>query len=175
MVTHFFTSDYHLGHENIIKYTNRPFKNVYEMNKVIIENHNSIVKPEDIVFFLGDFCFKNSPGGKQGLTTPAKEYLNQLNGNFVFIQGNHDHNNGVNAILLNGTIEIGGKEIFIIHNPRDYDPTFEINLVGHVHKAWEINKIYKTYLINVGCDVWDFKPITINEILNRLKKYKEGI
>ena len=59
-----FSSDYHLGHANIIKYCERPFVDVEEMSATIIKNHNQRVKKEDTVFFLGDFCFRNSPGGK---------------------------------------------------------------------------------------------------------------
>ena len=56
------TSDTHYGHGNIITYTNRPFKSLEEMDYKLIKNHNSLVSPEDTVFFLGDFCFRNSPG-----------------------------------------------------------------------------------------------------------------
>ena len=66
MVNTFFTSDTHFGHANIIKYCNRPFSSLEEMNSTIIRNWNEMVKPEDTVFFLGDFCFKNGPGGKPG-------------------------------------------------------------------------------------------------------------
>ena len=52
-----------LLHLNIIRYCERPFKSAEEMNKVIIRKHNERVKPEDTVFFLGDFIFK---GGKEG-------------------------------------------------------------------------------------------------------------
>ena len=61
-----FTSDLHLGHGNIIKYCNRPFKDIEHMNRALIDNWNSRVKLNDVVFHVGDFCFKNSPGGKSG-------------------------------------------------------------------------------------------------------------
>ena len=60
----FYTADLHLGHANIIKYCNRPFKDVDQMNETLIRNWNSRVKPEDTVIHNGDFCFKNTPGGK---------------------------------------------------------------------------------------------------------------
>lgn len=74
-------SDTHFGHANIIKLADRPFKNVDEMNKTIINNWNSIVNDEDIVYILGDFSFK----GKS-----ADYYAKQLKGRKILIKGNHD-------------------------------------------------------------------------------------
>ena len=46
---YFFTSDSHFHHANIIKYCNRPFSSVEEMNQVMIERWNEVVKPDDVV------------------------------------------------------------------------------------------------------------------------------
>jgi len=54
-MNYFFTADEHFGHANIIKYCNRPFKNTDEMDSVIIERHNEVVKEDDIVVHAGDF------------------------------------------------------------------------------------------------------------------------
>lgn len=51
-----FTSDFHLGHSNIIRFCKRPFANAHEMNEAIVERMNSCVKPNDTLYFLGDFC-----------------------------------------------------------------------------------------------------------------------
>ena len=56
----FFTSDTHFNHTNIIRFCNRPFKDVSHMNETIISNWNRVVGPEDIVFHLGDFCLGGS-------------------------------------------------------------------------------------------------------------------
>jgi calcineurin-like phosphoesterase family protein len=52
-----FTSDSHASHRNIIKYCNRPFKSVEEMNAKLIENWNALIEPGGLTFHLGDFCF----------------------------------------------------------------------------------------------------------------------
>ena len=57
---YYFSSDYHLGHFNIIRYCNRPFKSLEQMNETIIRNHNERIKKEDILFHIGDFCFKKT-------------------------------------------------------------------------------------------------------------------
>ena len=51
----FFTSDLHLGHANIIRYCDRPFANVGEMDAELIRRWNETVGEEDVVYFLGDF------------------------------------------------------------------------------------------------------------------------
>jgi len=171
-----FTSDTHYGHENIIKYSNRPFKTVEEMNKRLIINANNRVKKTDTIFHLGDFCFKNTLNGKkgEGLINPAEYYLNQLNGRYVNICGNHDYNNSLNTPILGIVIEHGGHLMWLTHQPKDYNPKYSINLVGHVHKLWKFKQLVDgTILVNVGVDQWDFRPINITEILRALSKWRK--
>lgn len=78
----FFTSDTHFNHANILKFCERPFKTIDEMNEVLIDNWNKVVKEDDIVFHLGDFCF----GGPQ----LWNKFLERLNGKKYLILGNHD-------------------------------------------------------------------------------------
>ena len=83
-VTTWFTSDTHFNHTNIIKYCDRPFSDVNEMNEKIIRNWNERVVPDDRVFHLGDFgLFKRDK--------EPRSILNRLNGNIYLIRGNHDH------------------------------------------------------------------------------------
>lgn len=56
MADTWFTSDFHLGHFNIIRYCNRQFADTQEMNEAIVERMNASVKPNDVLYFLGDFC-----------------------------------------------------------------------------------------------------------------------
>ena len=75
----FFTSDFHANHANIIKYCNRPWNTKEEMTEALIENWNSVVKPDDIVFNLGDFMWASS----------WNPILEKLNGHIYLIWGNH--------------------------------------------------------------------------------------
>lgn len=81
----FFTSDTHFNHTNIIRFCNRPFKDVAHMNETIIANWNSVVGPDDIIFHLGDFCL--------GGSAEWINVLNRLNGKIYLIAGNHDIKN----------------------------------------------------------------------------------
>jgi calcineurin-like phosphoesterase family protein len=51
----YFSSDHHFSHSNVIKYCNRPYTSVQEMNEDLIQRWNNQVKPEDTVYYLGDF------------------------------------------------------------------------------------------------------------------------
>ena len=172
---YWFTSDYHLGHANIIRYCNRPFKDVYHMNEVLIKNHNQRVSPNDTVFFLGDFCFRNSKGGKQGegLTNKAEYYLNQLNGKIVLVKGNHDRNNSLKSIIERVVINYGGSKINLVHNPEHLDSKYPYNFVGHIHTKYKFKKTKRTTVVNVGVDVWNFKPISYDEIMKDLRRWEK--
>lgn len=80
---YFTTSDLHFYHKNVIRYSNRPFDDVDEMNDTLILNWNSVVGPNDIVFNLGDFAFASE--------NKTVDLFYQLNGKQYFIFGNHDN------------------------------------------------------------------------------------
>lgn len=82
------TSDIHFGHKNIIRYCNRPFKNVIEMDSHIIDTWNRRVGTDDAVYFLGDFAM--GPGVDDGFIA---DKLNMLHGHIHAIVGNHDEPN----------------------------------------------------------------------------------
>lgn len=105
--------DQHLFHTNIINYTRKCFSNVLEMNEYIITSHNETVGKDDIVIFLGDFCFKNSY---------IKEALEKMNGYKYLILGNHDqetiiknyHNLGFEGVF---TSPVKIKDNYLSHEP----------------------------------------------------------
>ena len=174
MVKTWFTSDTHFGHFNIIKYTNRPFKSLEDMNNEIIKRWNEKVKPEDTIYFLGDFFFKNSKKGN-GDIYKFDYYDSKLNGKKIYIKGNHEHSNDVKSHITALILEFGGVEVYCTHRPQDSNNNFKLNLCGHVHEKWKSREDTKfgatTVLINVGVDVWNFYPVSIQEILNEYNKY----
>jgi calcineurin-like phosphoesterase family protein len=165
-----FTSDLHLGHENIIKYCNRPFKNCEAMNRALITKWNQRVESDDVVYHLGDFCFK---GGVEGGTNKAKYWEDQLNGKIIHIAGNHDSNNQVVSILRAAILEFGGKIILAQHVPptmRLEVPDFcDFVLCGHVHEKWKHVWLPDTNdsvpVINIGVDQWKFMPVKLSEVM----------
>jgi calcineurin-like phosphoesterase family protein len=137
------------------------------MNETILRNLNFRVKYGDVVYHLGDFCFK---GGKQGGRTRAQYWEDQINGKVIHIFGNHDRNNGTKTILTSGVLEFGNKIFWVQHRP--IEELYEIPnyidciLCGHVHEKWKSQWIKDTVpIINVGVDVWKFQPIRLDELL----------
>ena len=162
----FFTADLHFFHKNIIKYCNRPFSSAEDMYDELIKNWNERVKNEDLVIIIGDFGFCNA--------TQFETLNSHLNGRKIFIKGNHDSHNVVKTRINNLVYEWAGIEMFCVHNPKHHNDKYKINLVGHIHQHWKVKKIKKlfrkpVYLVNVGVDVWGFKPILMEEIMREIK------
>ncbi len=171
------SGDYHLGHFNIIKYANRPFKTLEKMNEAIIRNHNARVKLEDNFIHNGDFCFRNTPGGKNGEGSIIKAfyYIKQLNGNKTFMRGNHDSNNSLKTNIHRVILEYANVKICIVHNPTHASRYYPINLVAHIHNAWKIKRFGKNSLLyNVGVDVHNYMPINLEEIMVDIKRWKKS-
>ncbi|MET4638414.1 metallophosphoesterase [Mycetocola sp. 2940] len=82
-MTTWWTSDTHFSHENIIKYCNRPFRDVQEMNEALIEKWNSTVSPDDVVYHLGDLALGQAIEQQIALTA-------RLEGHKHLVPGNHD-------------------------------------------------------------------------------------
>jgi calcineurin-like phosphoesterase family protein len=141
------------------------------MDNNIINNINERVKEDDTLIIDGDFCFSKSSEAKDAPKKPFNYYRDQIKcKNVIIIEGNHDRRNSIKTCVQKLIIKQGGKDICIVHNPEHADFRYEINLVGHVHEKWLVKR-YKqgehfTDCINLGVDVWGFKPITINEILS---------
>jgi calcineurin-like phosphoesterase family protein len=169
------TSIRYLGHANIIRYCNRPFKDVDEMNETIIKNFNEVVREDDVVYHNGDFCFKNTPGGKAGegvVGVKAYDYIKRLNGRWVFLKGNHDKNNSLKTKLKSCVIEFANKSMYMTHKPQDANPDFEINLVGHVHDVWLIKRLNeKSVMYNVGVDVHNFRPVPLDKVITDINRW----
>ena len=176
----FFTSDTHFWHENILKFCNRPFSSIEEMNDTIINNWNSVVKENDIVFHLGDFCFCGSD--------KFKELIEKLNGKIYLILGNHDlktikqwHETKFEGVYQQMCIKIDGKKIYLNHFPflcyagtyyRYEDAVWQ--LFGHVHSSdknkngldnQRLSMLFPTQY-DVGVDNNNYTPISFEEVKN---------
>lgn len=152
-----FTSDTHFSHEKTRIKAARPFDNINEMDKEIIKQWNKIVKPNDIVYHLGDFGNLN--------------VLKKLNGKVRLVMGNHEKKNGytkddllkagfIKVFEDRALIELNGKLIHMCHEPSKHIPNMH-NLFGHVHDLAFI----KPYGINIGVDVHHYRPVSYERMM----------
>lgn len=171
----FFASDFHFCHGNVIKYDNRPFTDVNEMNEELISNWNSVVGEKDIVFYLGDLSFER--GGVE-----TKHIVDRLNGKIHFILGNHDNERDIKKLnrfesvsdYVNLTINDldnprKKQGIMMMHYPiLSWDKAHhgDWHLHGHCHQSLVTQNpdYYKRKVLDMGCNGWGYKPVSYEEI-----------
>ena len=177
-----FTSDLHFNHANIIKFCNRPWKTTEEMDEALISNWNSVVKPNDLIFDLGDFAFADRD--------KWIELLKQLNGKHYLILGNHDITRWPGNKVLplfervehQLTLKIDGRKVYLNHYPflcyggtyRDSTSTV-YQLFGHIHSGPNCSGLDSDRLINlfpyqydVGVDNNNYTPISWEQVKDKI-------
>jgi len=160
----FFTSDTHF-YEKRLELFYRPFKNTEESDTTIIRKWNETVRKEDEVYFLGDFIGPDN-NNEEGL----KNIVSRLNGKIYLIKGNYDTLGDdiykKYFISVNDDLVMRAKkgeeyiDLYLNHYPNKCRKDM-IGVVGHVHGLWKVQR----NSVNVGCDAWHFKPVSINELL----------
>lgn len=159
----FVTSDLHFSHEAVLKYNNRPWKNVLEMNDALIENWNRKVNKRDTVIIVGDFAWE-----RHGY------FLNVLNGKKELVIGSHDkmprkYLDCFSSVYMIKNFRYNNRDFVCIHCcPRVWEKSHygSICLFAHSHGR------LKTYNLSfdVGVDVPEnrYSPISMDEILERV-------
>ena len=189
-VTIWFTSDLHFGHRNIIKYCNRPWNTVEEMDEALIHNWNSVVGKNDIVFDLGDFAFASNQRWR--------ELISRLNGKHYLILGNHDVSRypgdsimglfeGVEHQML---LDIDGRYVYLNHYPflcyggAWRNPNNAVyQLFGHIHSGpnssgKDTDRLVHLfpYQYDIGVDNNNYFPVSWNQIKEIItKQVNEGM
>lgn len=191
----FYIADTHFGHQNVIKFDNRPFKDCADMEWKMITNWNEKVGKNDMVYILGDFCWRDrSPLAIGG----------ELNGRKFLVTGNHDkilsrETRGLGGFVgQDNLIEIkdNGRHVILCHYPLPfhraaYNEDFWM-LYGHVHGTREESYLStlrkdivessnesgnaKGHFMNVGCMMpWmDYTPRTLDEIIEAWRIRYDG-
>ena len=190
----YYISDLHIGHENILRFDNRPFADVNEMNNKLIENWNARVRSDDTVYILGDFIWAKE--------SEWPSIVGSLGGNKVLIRGNHDPKqfSAVTKRMFQEITDLkeikdSGKHVVMCHYPipffRASFASTAFMLYGHVHQTIEYEYIAKLRrevkanstgystpngnFINVGCMMpyMDYTPRTLDEIIEGDARYHE--
>jgi len=196
----YFAADTHFAHSNNLKYSKRiQFCNEHERDIIlngteleqkqlrislestkkhdefIVAEWNKTVKPDDIVYHLGDICFKKST--EAPFANSFDYYWKQLNGQKILINGNHDWNNGTKWRNHRLVIFIAKLKVNLVHDPAHGNLEYPINLHGHVHNLWKVKVVahWKNSLfINVGIDKWEYRPVEWSKIQQIYDLYKAG-
>lgn len=176
MTNTWFTADHHFDHANIIKYANRPFSSVEEMDAVMVERWNSTIAKEDTVYHLGDFTL----GGWYAFL----KYFKLLNGHIHIIPGGHDHrwlNEGKNTIDWYWQ-HIVEQPLFLLEIPKKEQYPLTIVLCHYSLRVWDRSHYGSLHLyghshgtlpglgrsMDVGVDTNNFYPYHLDEIVERL-------
>lgn len=181
----FFTSDFHLFHHNVLKFDKRPFTDIHEMHKVLETNWNEVVGPDDIVIYLGDLSF-----ARKDDTDFVEGMLWGLNGTIHFVMGNHDD---YRVIPKNTRFEsvqdylevriahmLDGKRVETLFCCMHY-PIYSWNKAhhgsymihghchGNLHHGEDANFYVNRRVIDVGCMLTDYKPISYLDVMDKMK------
>lgn len=167
----YFTSDLHLGHRGIIEMQQRPFSNVEEMNRCLLEHYNSVVQKNDTVYLLGDLCHH--------LPVPqANEWIRRMKGKKILVRGNHDkiYDEGLFEEICDfKTISCDGIYFALMHYPMLSWPkknSGSIHLHGHIHAGEEYNRKNREDGIrryDVGVDANAYYPVSVKQIVEFFK------
>lgn len=174
------TSDHHFGHDKIIGYCHRPFADVSEMNRALVDRWNNLVGDGDEVWILGDLAMGDR-------SAALSDHVADLRGTKFLVPGNHDLCwEGGKAPDLHAAmyldagridriahrpepVTLAGRTVRLSHFPYQAQAPEATKrfaqwrlpnngdwlLCGHVHEAWR----QRDRQVNVGVDAWHFEPV----------------
>lgn len=175
----YFTSDLHMMHNKGFLFEPRGFSNERDMCEALVENWNKIVKPDDIVYDLGDIALSD--------VQEAAKYIKKLNGKHFWIRGNHDTNNKVDYLMDTcwdklyfagwaDMLKYNKYHFYMSHYPAltaNYDDKkfsqHVINLHGHTHQQTNWLQLDNPFMYHVGVDSHNNTPVHIDEVLADIK------
>lgn len=168
----FVTSNLQLGRPSAINRFDRPFKDVQEMNNVLIKNWNEHVSPGDIVYHLGNFAWDPKI---------AQDALSNLNGKIYLMPAENDdaimhlHSKGQlpsNAGMMNRIMPLKSAECTMSYWPMSAWPHFEegyYSIIGYPDHNFKSDPERK--IINVCSDLWNFKPQELERLISTFKDF----
>jgi calcineurin-like phosphoesterase family protein len=173
----YFTADPHYGNGNVIDYCNRidpgtgkRFRDLVRMDRFLIKiTKETLTNDDDELIIIGDLTFRG-PIYKPWF----EEFCRQVPHKKTLILGNHDRLDpfdyikaGFWQVATHLEITMGGIDFVLVHDPATaiMDKS-KIFLCGHIHTLFKVLK----NVINVGIDVWDYKPVNEVEITELAKE-----
>lgn len=171
-MTVFFTSDLHLGHENIIRMVGRPFRDTADMDMRLVRNINQVVGVDDTLWILGDVSYRIG-------RDEVKVLLSQIScRDLRLVRGNHDQDwsntDLFQEICDYKELKLDGRRVCLMHYPiASWNGMHHgsVHLHGHSHNspAYNMENIMSERLVwDVGVDANDFAPVSWEHIRDSL-------
>ena len=164
----FFTADMHFGHRAIINMQNRPFESAEEMDRILLQNYNSVVRQNDTVYILGDICHHMK-------IEDADALIKKMNGKKYLIIGNHDKKYDPRLfedIRDFMKVSVDGRHFALMHYPMLSWPKKNsggYQLHGHIHARMDYNEVNRVEGIrryDAGVDANNFFPVSVKQIID---------
>ena len=177
----YFISDTHFGHVNVIRFCNRPYADVDEMNEALVSNWNARVRGNDTVYILGDLFFR---------CENPQNILCRLRGKKKLLLGNHD-GSWMHKVTISDYFESvdtmlevsdGQHGLTLCHYPmlswKHARRSYMIH--GHIHNDtsadfWPL-LCARDHVLNACVEINGYQPVTFDELLenNRIWKSAHG-
>ena len=175
----YFIADTHFGHKNILHFADRPFADIEEMNRFIVDNWNCKVNDNDHIYILGDVFYK---------CEDPEPILRELKGEKHLIIGNHDSwlkrlELKKYFVSIDNYLEFfdGNNYLILSHYPMlsyhfaNRNNTYMIH--GHIHADTDADYFSllanRERILNAGVDINNYAPVTFEELLLNNKEYKK--
>ena len=175
----YYISDLHFGHRNVLEMDGRPFCSIEEMDETLIRLWNERVTPEDEVYIVGDFAYRNKYS--------AAWYLRRLNGRKHLIIGNHDRHTIQDETAMTCFESIGtmcrimddNRTVSLCHFPiaewngKRYGA---YHVFGHLHmRQDEVQEFMSRYdhALNAGCMINGYRPVTLDELIENNHHFRQ--
>ena len=165
----YFTSDLHLGHENIIPFTGRPWKDAAEMGEALICNINDTVGESDQLCILGDVAYR-------GRTADVLPLLRRIRCRHIqLIVGNHDRDWSEDGVFERidsyREVKYNKTKFVMCHYPiMTWNGIFQgsVHVHGHIHSAGpgynEAQRVKGYCRYDVGVDANGYRPVSCAQI-----------
>jgi len=140
-------------------------KTVFEMDETLIANWNSCVKPDDLVYHLGDFAISSAA---------LNSVCSRLNGHKILIKGNHDkgwekfYKAGFGYVTNEAVVKIGHYTCLLVHDPGTTTGSVIMNVLLHGHHHNPSTKVNNGQ-INLNCELWEYRPVSERALLKCIK------
>jgi calcineurin-like phosphoesterase family protein len=151
-MTIWFSSDHHFGHERVIGYSGRPFKDAEEMGEALVENWNAVVQPGDVTYDLGDFAFLRPDA--------VPPLVKRLRGQIHLVRGNHDRflkdkrrDFGFAWVGEYKEVKVGEQKVVLCHYPfLTWNGRHHGSWSLHGHSHGSLPRDFSTKRLDIGVD-----------------------